>query len=223
MTLLIADPLVVKIAVHECGDPLIDLRDQAKIVFGPPPERPDNICYTKVRKGVYERLCKAQELLPKGVRFCLYEGWRSLALQNELFQEMYEKNLHHFPSSSHEELFAETMKLVSPVTLLDGSANIPPHATGAAVDLYLIDSAGTPLDMGLLIDQWSSDVGARLSKTLSPHIGPKARENRKIMSEALSEVGFVNYPHEYWHWSYGDGIGHIIPGLRQLSYGAIEQ
>ena len=24
------------------------------------------------------------------------------------------------------------------------------------------------------------------------------------MSRALSTAGFVNYPTEYWHWSYGD-------------------
>jgi D-alanyl-D-alanine dipeptidase len=24
------------------------------------------------------------------------------------------------------------------------------------------------------------------------------------MSKALLKVGFVNYPYEYWHWSYGD-------------------
>ena len=24
------------------------------------------------------------------------------------------------------------------------------------------------------------------------------------MSHALVNVGFVNYPTEYWHWSYGD-------------------
>ena len=32
----------------------------------------------------------------------------------------------------------------------------------------------------------------------------EAQKNRKIMSEVLTKVGFVNYPTEYWHWSYGD-------------------
>lgn len=25
-----------------------------------------------------------------------------------------------------------------------------------------------------------------------------------ILSGALRDVGFINYPGEYWHWSYGD-------------------
>jgi len=200
----IADSSIVRIPVKECGEPLIDLRNQTEIAFGPPPEKPDNICYTKVRKTVYEMLCKAQEILPKGVRFCLYEGWRSLDLQSELFQKMYQNNQEHFPQLNHEELFMETMKLVSPSTLLDGSMNIPPHATGAAIDIYLIDENGVLLDMGLPIDQWSTDIGACLSQTNSSYINPNARHNREIMSNALSQMGFVNYPNEYWHWSYGD-------------------
>lgn len=200
----IAAPSIVKISVKECGEPLVDLRDQTEIAFGPSPEIPDNMCYTKIRKTMYEKLCKAQKLLPKGVKFCLYEGWRSLELQDELFQKMYQNNREHFPQFNHEELFAETMKLVSPTILLDGSKNVPPHATGAAIDIYLIDENGSPLDMGLLIDQWSTDLGACLSQTNSPYIHEEARNNRTIMSTALSQVGFVNYPNEYWHWSYGD-------------------
>jgi D-alanyl-D-alanine dipeptidase len=35
-------------------------------------------------------------------------------------------------------------------------------------------------------------------------ISNEAKTNRAIMSQALMNVGFVNYPTEYWHWSYGD-------------------
>lgn len=201
---LISDPVVTAIPIIECNEPLIDLREQDIIMFGPPPERPDNVCYTKVRKSLYEKLCEAQKLLPEGVRFCLYEGWRSLELQNELFQEMYDNNERSYPKMTANELFIETTKLVSPVRLFDGTPNIPPHSTGAAIDVYLINDERQLLDMGLPIDQWAQDVGAALSQTDSIYISQKARENRFIMSKALLKVGFVNYPYEYWHWSYGD-------------------
>lgn len=204
MVVSIADPCVVKIPVKECNDPLVDLRRHSKIAFGPPPERPDNTCYTKMRSQVYDKLCRAQKMLPAGIHLCLYEGWRSLELQNELFQAMYHKNHEQFPHFGHEELFVETTKLVSPVILLDQTRNIPPHATGGAVDVYLIDSQGKPLDMGLLIEEWMFDIGAHLSQTLSSRINKEARENRELMSHVLSQVGFINYPNEYWHWSYGD-------------------
>jgi D-alanyl-D-alanine dipeptidase len=31
-----------------------------------------------------------------------------------------------------------------------------------------------------------------------------ARRNRQILIGALASVGMVNYPTEWWHWSYGD-------------------
>lgn len=200
----IADPAVTAIPIRECGEPLIDLREQKEITFGPPPERPDNVCYTKMRKTVYDKLCRAQSMLPEGMYLCLYEGWRSLKLQGELFESMYANNQKSYPQLSQAELFEETTKLISPVVLLDGTPNIPPHSTGGAIDVYLIDSKGELLDMGMPLDQWSFDTGARLSQTDSVYISSEARTNRAIMIKVLLDVGFVNYPHEYWHWSYGD-------------------
>jgi D-alanyl-D-alanine dipeptidase len=48
------------------------------------------------------------------------------------------------------------------------------------------------------------DKDDSLSITDSSSISITAKKNRKIMSDALIQQGFVNYPTEYWHWSYGD-------------------
>ena len=45
---------------------------------------------------------------------------------------------------------------------------------------------------------WMQDDGS-LSLTLSKDIFSDAQQNRKIMHDALSSVGFVNYLTEYWH------------------------
>lgn len=217
----ICDPAVVAVPIEECHDPLVDLRKEGRILFGPPPERPDNVCYTKMRQIVYEKLCEAEKLLPQGIRFCLYEGWRSLELQGELFNTMYENNRNHYPEMNPKEVFLETTKLVSPVTLLDGTRNVPPHSTGAAIDLYLVDRAGNRLDMGIATDEWTLDTGARLSITDSPHISDEARRNRAIMSRALVQVGFINYPFEYWHWSYGDRYWAFSVGSSHALFGPI--
>ncbi len=218
---LISDPVITAIPIIECNEPLVDLREQDVIPFGPPPERPDNVCYTKIRKRVYEKLCAAEKLLPEGVHFCLYEGWRSLRLQQELFQAMYENNKRNYPEMTADELFWESTKLISPVKLLDGTQNIPPHSTGGAIDVYLIDNEGQLLDMGLPLDQWPQDSGARLSQTASTYVSKEAKENRQIMSKALLEVGFINYPYEYWHWSYGDRYWAYHVNAPYALYGSI--
>lgn len=218
---LIADPAVIAIPIMENNEPLVDLKNQTVIAYGPSPEIPNNTDYTKLRKTVYDKLIQAQALLPKGIKLCVYEGYRSLNLQRTLFENNFAQVRVSHPNWSDDQVFDETTKLVSPLMNKDGSQNIPPHSTGAAVDVYLIDEKGDPLDMGLLVKDWMHDKDGFLSQTDSPHLPDKARKNREIMSQALSAVGFINYPTEYWHWSYGDRYWAHQTGQKQAMYGSV--
>lgn len=201
---LITDPRVLAIPIRDTGDSWVDLTKQNTIAYGPSPEIPNNHDYTYLRKTVYEKLVDAQHHLPKGLHVCLYEGYRSLALQKALFDKQFSAVKKRHPDWSPYQLFIETTKLVSPVVNLDGSPNSPPHSTGGAIDVYLIDDDGKLLDMGIHPKDWMQDVDGLLSLTASEHISAVAKKNRQMMSDVLSAVGFVNYPTEYWHWSYGD-------------------
>lgn len=220
--MLLADPQVISIPVIETHEPLVDLKDQTVIAYGPSPEVPNNTDYTKMRQTVYEKLVKAQSGLPKGLKLCLYEGYRSLSLQEKLFKARYLKvqNLH--PEGFHDQIFEETMKLVSPVINRDGSQNIPPHATGGAIDVYLVDETGQQVDMGIEVKDWMEDTDGALSRTDSQCISFEAQQNRDIMSKALFSVGFINYPTEYWHWSYGDRYWAYQTGQSHAIYGTVE-
>ena len=200
----IADPKVIAVPIQENGDAFIDLKDQNQLLYGPSPEIPNNTDYSKMRKTVYEKILKAQALLPKGIRFCIYEAYRSLALQKTLFDNRYRLISNHYPSWTHEQIFEETTRLVSPIINLDGTKNIPPHSTGGAFDIYLIDEKDQPLDMGIHPKDCLENDDGSLSQTNSTIISPEAKANRTIMNTALEAVEFVNYPTEYWHWSYGD-------------------
>ena len=39
---------------------------------------------------------------------------------------------------------------------------------------------------------------------------------------ALATEGFVNYPTEYWHWSYGDRYWAYVKGEAQTIYDAVK-
>ncbi|MBS0272312.1 MAG: M15 family metallopeptidase [Proteobacteria bacterium] len=219
---LLTDPHVLTIPIIDNHEPLVDLTSQMITAYGPSPEIRNNTDYTKVRKTVYEKLVQAQSALPEGLKLCLYEGYRSLALQEKLFKGRYLKvqNLH--PEWSEEEIFNETMKLVSPIINKDGSRNIPPHSTGGAIDIYLIDTTGDAVDMGIQVKDWMEDEDGSLSQTDSQFISQESRENRKIMSHVLQVVGFINYPAEYWHWSYGDRYWAYQTGQSHAIYGTME-
>lgn len=219
---LIADPVVIVIPIMENNEPLIDLKNQTVIAYGPSPEIPNNRDYTKLRKSVYDKLVQAQARLPKGIKLCVYEGYRSLNLQHILFENNFSQVRAFHPDWSDDQVFDEATKLVSPLTNRDGSQNVPPHSTGAAVDVYLIDEQGNPLDMGLEIKNWMTDKDGILSQTNSLHIAIDAQRNREMMNKALSAVGFINYPTEYWHWSYGDRYWAHQTDHMQAIYGSVE-
>lgn len=215
----VVDPQVLAIPIQDEQEPLVDLRHQSVLAFGPSPEIPHNQDYTKMRQSVYDRLVAAQKALPQGLKLCLYEGYRSLGLQQKIFKKRYDELEGLHPAWTHKELFAETVKLVSPVKNLDGTHNVPPHATGGAVDVYLIDDNGHALDMGIHPADWAKDGDATLSPMDSRKVSKKARENRKIMADALTQAGFVNYGGEYWHWSYGDRYWAFHAGKPSAYYG----
>lgn len=219
---LIADPRVLAVPVVENHDPMINLTQQKEIVYGPSPEIPNNTDYTKMRKSVYDKIVAAQKLLPQGLHFCIYEAYRSLSLQKTLFENRYKKVKALYPQWSHAELFKQTTVLVSPVINLDGTTNVPPHSTGGAIDIYLLDANGTPVDMGIHPADWIEDKDGAVSATNSKIISTAAQQYRQIMSQVLQAVGFVNYPTEYWHWSYGDRYWAYQSGQDHAIYGALE-
>jgi zinc D-Ala-D-Ala dipeptidase len=219
--ILIADPKVLAIEIKENNDPMVDLTGQSKILLGPSPEIPNNTDYTKMRKTVYEKLIEAQSLLKEGMFFCLYEAYRSLALQKMLFDNRFKIIQSHHPEWTSDQIFEETTKMVSPVTNKDGSINVPPHSTGAAVDVYLVNKNGKALDMGIHPADWMEDENDLLSLTNSTNISPEAQRNRQIMSNVLTQVGFVNYPTEYWHWSYGDRYWAYHKNQAHAIYGSV--
>jgi D-alanyl-D-alanine dipeptidase len=220
--ILLSDSEVIAIPIVENHEPFVDLKNQTIIAYGPSPEIPNNTDYTKMRKTVYDKLVQAQTLLPKGLKLCVYEGYRSLELQRMLFNNRFTKVQALHPSWLQDQIFEETCKLVSPVINKDGSQNIPPHSTGAALDVYLIDEMGQPMDMGIQVKDWMEDADGSLSQTDSHCISAEAQQHRNIMGHALSTVGFINYPTEYWHWSYGDRYWAHRTEHQQAIYGSVK-
>ena len=206
--ILITDPRILAIPIEDCNEPLIDLKNQSIIAVNLPDKTKPNYYinnnYTKIRKTVYEMLIKAQLLLPENLKFCLDEGYRSLSIQEQLFKKCYLQQQILYTDWSSDSIFKETTKFVSPIINLDCSSNVPPHSTGAAIDVHLIDDNQQALDMGMPLEENFNKQYELFAQTDSQKISVIAQKNRKIMSNALLKAGFVNYPTEYWHWSYGD-------------------
>ncbi|MCX7122624.1 MAG: hypothetical protein NTV32_02970 [Gammaproteobacteria bacterium] len=124
------------------------------------------------------------------------------------------------PEFNHQECFLETTRLISPVTNLDQSRNIPPHSTGAAVDIEIIDQNGDLLDMGMAIKDWCI-VPTEQCMTECTSISAQSQKNRHMLCQIMQAQGFVNYPTEWWHFSFGDRYWAYLSGMSHAVYGSI--
>jgi D-alanyl-D-alanine dipeptidase len=57
--------------------------------------------------------------------------------------------------------------------------------------------------------------------TAATNIAPAAAANRRILINALTTAGLINYPTEWWHWSYGDRYWALTTGAPHARYGPV--
>lgn len=87
---------------------------------------------------------------------------------------------------------------------------MPPHSTGGAVDLTLMTDGGKEIDMGTKFN--ADPEESNFANYTDAPVSETVKERRRILKNAMESVGFVNYPTEWWHWSYGDRYWAFISG-----------
>ena len=207
---LMGDPSVANIPVDECGEPL----EAAGSDFAMSPlKEADDPYRSRLRAGVRNRLVAAQSHLPTGFRICWVEGHRDARLQEHYFTN-YRQHLQGLdPTLDGEASHLLASRYVSPPA-------VAPHVSGAAIDLTLVDGEGTPVDMGTPINATPEDsAGACYFGAVN--ISSAARHHRRVLATALDEAGLVNYPTEWWHWSYGDRYWAFVTDQPAAIYGPI--
>jgi D-alanyl-D-alanine dipeptidase len=205
----LSDPQVVDIPVQECGEPLAEIASVPAVVLDSR-ERDAAGAYGRVRIGVLERLRSASERLPDGIGFLVVEGHRSSAEQARRFA-LYEDRLRRSGITDPVDLRRRASAFVSPV-------EVAPHCAGAALDLTLIDAEGVELDMGGAVNGHRTG-DERYCPLDAPGLSDRARRNRDLLTRAMGDAGFVNYPTEWWHWSYGDRYWALIAKAESAVYG----
>jgi zinc D-Ala-D-Ala dipeptidase len=208
----LSDPRVAAVPVRDCGEPLVDLRTAAPLRVDPRQADPAG-AYAHLRSGVADRLVTAQSLLPRGVRLLVVEGYRPPATQERYFREYRDQLRRAHPDWSAAKLDEEASWYISP-------PHVAPHVAGAAVDLTLCGEDGTELPMGSPVNATPQESAGRCY-TDSLDVSPAARRNRDVLSRVLRAVQLVNYPSEWWHWSYGDRYWAFASGAASARYGPV--
>jgi zinc D-Ala-D-Ala dipeptidase len=205
---LISDPRVVSIPVEENGEPLIDVR--GRLLTDDRLADPEG-GFAHLRRGLLVRLEEAQGQLPPGYRLLVVEGYRPIAAQRRIFEDYSASLRATFPEMPPEELRSAASRYVSPV-------EIAPHTAGAAVDLTLCTEDGAELDMGTPVNA-TPEQSDGACYTAASGLTSEARHHRKLLGAALEAAGLVNYPTEWWHWSYGDRYWAMVTRAPAARYG----
>jgi D-alanyl-D-alanine dipeptidase len=204
---------VSQVPVHDNGEPLVNVAelDLGIHLAATHPWSSFPRVYW-VRRSVAEMLETAQRSLPAGVRLELLEGYRPLRIQRRLFAAAY-RHLR----SRHPRWTPAQLREAANVLVADPTVAPPPHSTGGAVDLALVDDYGQRLDMSSPLP-WS-ELSA---PTRCDGLSETARANRRLLIEALSAAGLTNYPGEWWHWSFGEPGWAVRTEAPHAIYGPVE-
>jgi len=174
-----------------------------------------NPCFSddwRIRTEIRLRIEKASTSLPDGIGFMIYEAYRSRQQQQRLWDPLYARLQRDNPDWHANDLYTEAARWISPP---DGFGS--GHQAGAAVDITLAMLNHRPLDMGTDINEKSTP----LTMTASP-VADDIRNNRDILITALAKYGLVNYPDEWWHFSYGDRLWAEVTGRTQAFFAPID-
>jgi D-alanyl-D-alanine dipeptidase len=108
--------------------------------------------------------------------------------------------------------------------VIEALGELPSHRTGAAVDLTLCRTDGVELSLGTpvrpsIVDYPAPPDDPRYFE--APGVATEEGVHRQVLGGALSAVGLVNYPPEWWHWSYGDRYWAFVVGRPAARYGPL--
>ncbi len=205
-----------QIPIKENNDPLVDLSAYPfvldPIYFAQGLAETDKL-YT--RKAIAEKLVVLQEGLLKGHRFKIWDSWRPRDVQANIYRKYWNEMKVAHPEWSEERLAHEVGVFV---TAPDTPGRIPPHTTGGAIDLTLIDvQTGREMDMGTVFDHFGPE--ASIFHFEYPGRDPVVRHNRRLLRDAMIEGGFSVDHDEWWHFDFGNQKWAVETGRSVAFYG----
>lgn len=167
-----------------------------------------------LRKTVCDRLLMAQKQLQShhpGWKIQIFDAYRPIAVQ----EFMVEYSL--IQLAQNRGLNPETLTEEQRQTLLEevyqfwaapspDPATPPPHSTGAAVDVTLVDQTGRPIDMGSPIDEISPRSFPDYYAQGETPDKQSYHKHRQLLDRIMEFAGFKRHPREWWHFSHGDQL-----------------
>ena len=205
------------IPIAECGEPMQEL-PPALLRMEPHPYMALGAPYGasgtpfQLRLGVVQRLLDAQQQLIEhdpSLRLSIFDAWRPIAVQafmvdHSIAELCLERGVEVRSGDPFDQVVADVGRFWAAPSR--DPMTPPPHSTGAAVDLTLSSSDGTPLAMGGEIDAIGAVSEPQHYAGREDSNARRWHQRRQLLAEVMGAAGFAQHPNEWWHYSFGDQL-----------------
>lgn len=198
-----------KITIKENNEPLDEIKRNDKVEL----LSNHQFLIPKLRQTVCNMLYEAANNLPPGHKLLVVTAYRPRRMQEKLWkQRLWQMGKKHPLLAIFRP--KKFRRLATKYTAPPGGSF---HQCGTAVDVGIIAPDSTRLDMGTSFTEYGKKC-----HTDYPNITEGQKRNRKILYEAMTKAGFINYPLEWWHYSYGDRHWAAHTGRTRCPYGPLQ-
>ena len=205
------------IPIQDCGEPLQPIprllwrmEPHPYMALGAPYGASGNPF--QLRQGVVQHLLNAQERLTQhdaSLRLSIFDAWRPIAVQafmvdHSIAELCRERGVEVRSGDAFDQVVADVGRFWAAPSR--DPMTPPPHSTGAAVDLTLSSSDGTPLAMGGEIDAIGAVSEPQHYAGREDSDAQRWHQRRQLLADVMEASGFAQHPNEWWHYSFGDQL-----------------
>ena len=208
-----------QVPIAECHEPLVAIPLKLFAIETPHPYIKCGADYHGkspyfLRQGVLERVITAQEKLQQlhpGWRIQIFDAYRPVEVQEYMVNYTFEQalrdrqlDLAQLSAAQQEQIWADVYKIWALPSF--DLATPPPHSTGAAIDITLVDERGNLVDMGSPIDEMSDRSLPGYFEQSPDPVEQQYQQHRQLLDRVMTDVGLIRHPSEWWHFSIGDQL-----------------
>lgn len=202
----IPSAVINNMPIKENNEKLVNIKQDKSLYFAE--ELQQRNCVL-LREQVYNNIKIAQQYLPENYFLKIYSAFRPQEEQKQLWNQNYQEIQSLYPELSDSEIIKKVKAVCA-----DPRFGFGGHQTGGAVDISLCDKHGHDYDMGT---KYLENNAKTPTKALS--VNNEQKQNRTILKNAMEKAGFKNYPHEWWHFCYGDRMWSAYSKKKECFYG----
>lgn len=233
-----------KIPIKESGQSLVQVPKEMTFPFYHSVLKITDDSRIFLREEVLDRVILAQKhLQAKGLGLLVYDGWRSVELQENLFWYYMikftakkfgcEQQLNQCDNFKQTESVFNTLPPETRSAMFEANRTYvswpsrdlfcpSPHATGGSVDVWPIKD-GRAENLGIPFDWMEDNAGAfyHLKYRRDKFLGNDKRvcNNRNALLLAMIKSGFSCYGPEIWHFNFGNQMDALVKGgVAKYSY-----